>query len=440
MNYTEALDYLNSFVNYEELTSYDYKTSFKLERMRLLSSLLGDPHKDIKAIHITGTKGKGSTAAITASILKAAGFHTGLYTSPHLISFRERIKLDGGDIEEGAVAELVEEVKGAVEASGRKDYTFFELYTAAAFLYFKKKKTDIAVIEVGLGGRLDATNLLQPLVACVTPISFEHTNLLGPTLEDIAGEKAAIIKEGCVCVSAPQPEAAERIITSECEIRGVRLYRLGKDILYESLDGKSGKEFFNVFGAFTEYPNLEMGLLGEHQVMNAATAIGIIEALRHYDITIPVENVRRGVAEVSWPARMEVAGLNPTIILDGAQNGESAAALKKAVKKRFSFERLILVLGVSKDKSIPAICGELGEISDEVILTKADNVRAEEPLAIKKYINEKTHITYNVDEAMDLSRMIAGKNDLILVAGSFFVIGEVKKIQNAKLLYRLRRT
>lgn len=428
MTYCEAIDYLNSFVNYEELTSYDYKTSFKLDRMRLLSELLGDPHKGIRVIHITGTKGKGSTAAIASSILKASSMRTGLYTSPHLLSFRERIKIDGEEIAEGEVADLVEEVGRAVEHSGRKDFTFFELYTAVAFLYFKAKKTDIAVIEVGLGGRLDATNLVEPFVSCITPISLDHTHLLGPALADIAGEKAAIIKRGSVCVSAPQADEVRNIIRSACAARGVTLYEIGRDILYRSSCAKAGKELFEVSGVLREYPRLEMKLLGEHQVMNAATAIGAVEALELHGITISPEAVRKGIADVAWPARLETVQSRPAIVLDGAHNRESVIALKKAIKERFKFNRLILVLGVSSDKDIPAICRELDEIADEVILTKAAIARAQDPRILKKYIcNSKTRLTDKVADAVELARRTSGEDDLILITGSFFVLGEAKE-------------
>ena len=426
MTYSEALKYLDSFVNYEELASYDYKSSFKLDRMQELSGLLGNPHKDIKTIHITGTKGKGSTAAIVSSILQSAGFKTGLYTSPHLISFRERIKIDGEEIKEGELTELIEEVKSAVDKTGRKDYTFFELYTAAAFLYFRNRKVDLAVMEVGLGGRLDATNLVEPLVACITPISLEHTHLLGSTLEDIAKEKAAIIKKGSVCVSAPQPDAVREIIASECKTKGVKLREVGKDIFYESNSGSSGGEKFSVFGLYGEYPHMEMGLLGEHQLVNAATAIGVIEALMSHNIVVPVEPVREGLKKVKWPGRLEIVGEKPLIVLDGAQNRASALALKNTVKKIFKFDKLLLILGISKDKDIPSICRELEEIADEVILTKADIFRAAEPASLEKHISKKKHITNSVKEAIRLGKRLSKKNDLILITGSLYVVGEAR--------------
>jgi len=433
MTYNEAIEYLNSFVNYEEIPSYDYKASFKLGRMRSLSELLGDPHKDLKTIHITGTKGKGSTAAIISSILKAANIKTGLYTSPHLISFRERIKVDDIEISEDEVAGLIKEVKSAVDKSKNKTFTFFELYTAVAFLYFKMKKVDVAVIEVGLGGRLDATNLVEPLMACITPISLEHTHLLGPTLRDIAKEKAAIIKKGSVCVSGPQADEVNEIIESECARKGVRLYRVGRDIFYEGIKTEAGKEVFNVIGIFGEYPYLEMKLLGEHQLVNAATAIGIIEGLRAHNIVVPASSIKDGLRSVEWPARLETVSRQPAVVLDGAQNKASAVALKNAMKRAFKYNKLILILGISKDKDIPEICRELDEVADEVILTKANIIRAEDPGLLREHINKNSHITGTVDDAIKMAKSIAKKDDLILITGSFFVAGEAKQIlQNAK--------
>lgn len=426
MTYREAIDYLNSFVNYEQIPSYDYKTSFKLDRIYSLLELLKNPHRDIKVIHITGTKGKGSVAAITASILKAAGMRTGLYTSPHLISFRERIKIDDDQIRESEVADLVEEIKAAVDKSKRSDYTFFELYTALAFLYFRMKKVDFAVVEVGLGGRLDATNVVSPLVACITPISLEHTCQLGSTLQEIAKEKAAIIKRGCVCISGPQLSEAREIIGLGCRTKGVRLYQVQKDIFYEGVGIQEDRECFNILGIFGEYPRLGMRLLGEHQIINAATAIGIVEALRFHNIVILSASIREGVDNVSWPGRLEVIGQRPLVVVDGAQNRASAIALKDAVMRIFKFNKLILILGISKDKDIPGICRELEAISDEVILTKASSFRAEDPHFLKRYINKKFHITDKVEDAIELGKRISEDDDLILITGSLYVVGEAK--------------
>jgi len=428
MTYTESIEYLNCFVNYEHISSYDYKTSFKFERMARLLEILNNPHKYIKTIHIAGTKGKGSTAAIVSSVLQKAGFKTGLYTSPHLVSFRERIKINQDLIKEEDIAALVKDVKEAVDKSKENGFTFFELYTAVAFLYFKLKKVDLAIIEVGLGGRLDATNVVNPLVACITPISLDHTQHLGSTLEEIATEKAAIIKKGCVCVSGVQADEVKNIIKNRCNEEGVRLYEADKDIFYKSLGVIKGREHFNIKTQLSEYNNLEMGLLGEHQLENAATAIGIIESLRTYDISIPSECIKEGIKDVNWPGRLEVLSKKPLTIVDGAQNKASAAALKKAIKTRFKFKRLILILGISKDKDIKGICEELTHISSSVILTKAQISRAEDPDRLKSYLRNKIYLTDNISEAITLSKRIAKDGDLVLITGSLFVVGEAREI------------
>jgi dihydrofolate synthase/folylpolyglutamate synthase len=427
MTYKDAITYLNSFVNYEQLSSYDYKTSFKLERALELFALLDNPENNIKTIHLTGTKGKGSTAAMTASILEAAGMKVGLYTSPHLVSFRERIKINGSDITEDDVAQLTEEVKAAVDRSQRTDFTFFELYTALAFLYFKRENVDYAVVEVGLGGRLDATNVIRPLVTCITPISLEHTQYLGSTLEEIAREKAAIIKRGCVCISGPQPEPVREIIRSATDQEGVRLFEVGNNIFYESLGIHDRREVFSVVGIYGEYGYLTMGLAGEHQIVNAAAAIGIVEALRFHDIVITATAIREGFNRLQWPGRLEVAGEQPLIILDAAQNKASAAALSNAVTRAFRYSRLILILGISSDKDIPGVCGVLERLSDEIILTKADNVRAKNPSELKEYFHKPVHLTACVADALTRAKMMASADDLILITGSFFVIGEAKE-------------
>ena len=448
MTYQEALQYLNSFINYEKLDDYDYKECLKLDRMKKLAGLLGNPQDEIRGIHIAGTKGKGSTAAFLHSILKNAGFEVGLYTSPHLISFRERIRISDELISEKDLSRLAETIKDAVRGMGDERPSFFEVYTGVAYLYFKEKGVDFAIYEVGLGGRLDATNIIDPLVSAITPISYEHTQKLGNTLREITGEKAGIIKENRICISAPQEEEALKVIKMICMEKKARLILIGKDILFEELYCDGEREVFNVFGLFNEYPVLESGLLGSHQVVNAATAIGITEALRFYGITISLEAVRNGVRDARWDGRLEVFSKRPFVILDGAQNRASANALARAIKRTFSakggsasggrYRNLILVLGVSKDKDIVGILEELTPISDSFILTKSKVAeRALEPSLIKARIKERREeavLTSGVEEALTIARSKAGSDDLILVTGSLFVVGEAKTWLNQKTL------
>ena len=264
MTYQEALHYLNCLTNHEKKEDYDYALSFKLDRMRDLCFLLGEPQKAVKSIHVAGSKGKGSTAAIIHSILTAAGFRTGLYTSPHFDSFRERIRIGGELISESDVGELLDVVKAAVDKMVDNKPTFFEIYTALAYLYFKKEKVRFAVYEVGLGGRLDATNVIEPLVSVITPISYDHMNILGDTLSKIAYEKAGIIKQDGVCVSAPQEKEALAIIEEICEEKNAQLVLIGRDILYKELDASDEEEVFKVSGFFGKYENMHMKLLGAH--------------------------------------------------------------------------------------------------------------------------------------------------------------------------------
>ncbi len=430
MTYPEALKYLDSFINYEKKDGYNYKESFRLDRMEALARDLGDPQLSVKSIHIAGSKGKGSVSAITHSILKSAGLNIGLYTSPHLDNFRERIRLNDSLIGEGDVARLVEKIRPMIDDKVGAKPSFFEVYTALAYLYFSEEAADLAVYETGLGGRLDATNVLKPLVSAITPISYEHTDKLGSTLGEIAFEKAGIIKSNSVCVTSHQEKEAGDVISSACSRMGVKLIEVGKDILFEEVSCDDKGSLFNVSGIFGKYPMLECGLLGSHQIANAALSIGVIESLRFSGIKISEDAVRVGIKTAVWPGRLEVVSRRPLVVLDGAQNRASAKILAGAVNKIFKYEKLKLVLGVSKDKDIEGIIEELVPMSDSVIVTKSKIVeRAADPALIKAMIKTSKSIitTSCVDEAMDAALSQAGPHDLILVTGSLFVVGEARK-------------
>ena len=433
MNYKEAVRYLNSFIDYEKI-GYRDRQAFKLDRMRCLARLFGNPENSFPAIHVTGTKGKGSIAAFTANILKEAGFNTGLYTSPHLVTPRERIKLNGEMINEHDFTYHAERIKRKLERE-KLDFspTFFEIYTILAFNYFKAKKINYAVIEVGLGGRLDATNIVSPLVAVISPISREHTLILGNTLEKIAREKSGIIKKGCVLVSAPQKEGALSVIRKKCKSLATPLVLIGKDIDFKEIHHDCEKEVFNIMVAPGEYRHCVSRLLGYHQIVNSSCAVGAIEALKKKGARVSEENIKKGIETTINPGRFEIISKNPYIVLDGAQNRESARALKETVKRNLAFKRLILVLGISKDKDMKGIAGELAPLADIIILTKAKIARAEDPHVIKALIKNKNAIvTHFVSNAVKKAEALAGSEDLILVTGSFFVIGEAKEGKSAK--------
>jgi len=437
MTYPETIRYLEFFINYEAYTAYPYKKSLKLERIRDFLSVINNPQDSLSCIHIAGTKGKGSICAFITYILRQAGFKVGLYTSPHLSDFRERIRILNpkseirnpklefeGMISRAELTRLVKQLKPAIEKYNKKSQygplTFFEVYTALAFVYFKEKKVDFAVLETGLGGRLDATNTVKPLVCVISPLSYEHTDKLGHSLKEIAKEKVGIIKRAIV-ISAPQKKEAIDVIRKKCKQVHAKLYGVGKDITC-----KVGANV-EVKGLFNTYNRLKLRLLGRHQLINAATAIGAVEALRFYGANIGVDAIRKGLYNTLWPGRCEVIARNPRVVLDGAQNIASAKALKEAVKSNFRYKRLILVLGISNDKDLKGICHELRGLADEVILTRANSPRATKPEILAQYFKGKPlHITQSVKEAKDLAKAIAKKEDLVLVTGSLFVVGEFR--------------
>ncbi len=435
MTYREALKYLDSFVNFEKVESYGYKASLKLERMRRFVSLLGDPQKHTRSIHVAGSKGKGSTAVYVYSVLRQAGFNAGLYTSPHLITFRERIRINDELIGEVDLGRILGNIKETIESQMKEDRpTFFEVYTAIAYSYFKEKNVDFAVYEVGLGGRLDATNVIEPLACAITPLSYEHTDKLGHTLREIALEKCGIIKSGSICVSAPQEKEALQVIEDTCRVNNSRLILIGRDIKFEEVQSSDEKEVFNVFGLFGEYLLLTSKLIGSHQMINASVAIGVVEALKLRGITIPADPIRNGIENARWPGRLEIINRRPFIVLDGAQNRESAKTLVSAIKKVFKYKKLILVFGVSKDKDVRGMFEEMLPICDAIVLTKSKVLnRALEPAKIKEEISNMEYgikdivLTYNTEEALKKALSIASPEDLVLITGSLFIIGEVKE-------------
>ena len=461
MTYQETIRYLESFINYEKVPSYPYKESLKLERIKDFLSSIGNPQYDLKCIHIAGTKGKGSTCAFVSYILKEAGFKVGLYTSPHLSDFRERIrilrpssnvlrqtseKVFEGMIPRRDLVGLVGRLKPAIKKFTKNSkfgpLSFFEVYTALAFVYFKAKAVDFMVLETGLGGRLDSTNTARPLVCGISPISLEHTQKLGNTLKEIAVEKAGIIQSHkvtksqshkLIVISAPQEKEALEAIKNRCKNTGAKLFEIGKDIIYQK--SKSG---FSVKGVFYKYPDLKIRLLGRHQITNACVAIGVIEALKNYNINISPTDLKKGLYNTVWPGRCEIIARRPLIVADGAQNVASIQALKKAVREKFKFNRIILVIGVSGDKDMEGISREITAFTDEAVLTRADNPRAmpvdKMEAVLKDYINGRYQITKtrSVREALAKAIQKSRKGDLVLVTGSLFVVGEARDILKKK--------
>ena len=456
MTYPEAVKYLDTFIDYERIPQYPYRQSLKLGRIKGFLKMLSNPQDDLKCIHIAGTKGKGSTCAFIASILRQAQFKTGFYTSPHLSSFRERIRILNpitnhqfpiaetdfeGMISQEELISLIERLKPYIEKySSQSQYgalSFFEIYTALAFMYFKEKKVDFAVLETGLGGRLDATNTVDSLIAAITPISHEHTKQLGVTLTEIASEKAGIIKnKNSIVISALQEREVIEVIRDRCEKQNASLYEIGKDIIFE--EGKSCQDYqcLNIDGAFGRLADLKIRLLGRHQLINAALAAAVVLALsRFYHARVNFEAIRNGLYNTTWPGRFEIILQRPLVILDGAQNLASAQALKEALIKNFPDKRIILVLGISQDKDIKGICQVFIPISNEVILTQVDNPRAADVDEIEKIISSQFTVHGSqifkvkmVDKALEFAKKKARRQDLILVTGSLFLVGQARDL------------
>lgn len=433
MDYRQALAYIYSFTDLEKSPSLLYNAAnYDLRRMETLLDLLGHPEREAPSIHIAGTKGKGSTAAMIASVLVAAGYRTGLYTSPHLHTLRERVQVDGQPIPEAALASLAGQVQPMVETThANSDYgrlTTFEILTSLAFLYFREQKAQFQVLEAGLGGRLDATNVVQPRLAMITPISYDHMDLLGQTLGQIASEKAGIIKPGCPLVLGPQPPQALEVLQGRCQQAGAQPVLVGQDVTWAQGPFDTAGQSIRVKGRLGEYC-LHLPLLGRHQAENAAAAVAALEVLREQGAAIDDEALGRGFASVRWPGRLEVLGQRPWLLVDGAHNGESARRLREAVADYFPGRRIVLVLGTSRDKDIVAMAQELAPLPQTVILTSSGNPRAaplQELLHIWEKLHQDVRLSPSVAEAVEHARRLAQATDVILITGSLFVVAEAR--------------
>lgn len=435
MNYKEAIRYISTYTDYEVVPRLPHNAAnYDLRRVVELLSRLGNPHLKARSVHITGSNGKGSVAAMIASALTASGYSTGLYTSPHLHTWRERIKVDDKLISEAEMVSLLEKARPEIEAInfearyGR--LTTFEILTVLAFAHFAQKKVDFQVLEVGMGGRFDATSVIIPEVSVLTPISLEHTDVLGRTLAAITSEKAAIIKPGGVCVTCLQPEEVNRVIEQTCYHCNARLIKAGKDVTWQTIAFNSDGQRLRVKGRLNEY-ELSIPLLGQHQLLNAAMAVATLEVLEEKGFKVSPDSIATGLARLDWPGRLQVLSQNPKFVVDGAHNPGAARRLKEAIGQYLSFDRAILVIGISNDKDIPGIAAELAPAFNTIITTQANHPRATAPERIAgefNRLNTDVRVTHSVAEALSLAKSIAGKRDLICVAGSLFIVAEA--IQN----------
>lgn len=447
INYQQALDYLYSFVDYSLTRNFrNSPDKFDLGRMAALLDLLRQPHQAYPVIHIAGTKGKGSTAALVASALRVEGYRVGLYTSPHLREFTERIQVNGQPIGTQALADLVDEIKPAVAQIER--LTTFEITTALGFLYFARQKADVAVVEVGLGGRLDATNVVTPLVSVITALSMDHMAVLGDTLAKIAFEKAGIIKPGRPVVTAPQRDDALQVIEQVCGQRHSPLFEIGREFKFtmqtHSLEGQT----FQVWREGGARYDLTIPLLGGHQVENATAAFAALQLAQEQGLKVSDEAIRRGFAEVVWPGRLEILNHEPVVMVDSAHNPDSALRLRQALDDYLPGRPVVMIFGASEDKDVTGMFVELMPRVSRLIATQSIHPRAM-PASHLVDLASPYHIPAQVvlpveaalAEAVRIAKADPTGQTVVIAAGSLFIAGAVREIwqtlaQNAALAHR----
>ncbi|MFP3869819.1 MAG: bifunctional folylpolyglutamate synthase/dihydrofolate synthase [Syntrophobacteria bacterium] len=417
-SYDNAINYLY------DLQKYGIK--FGLSSTRNLLQRLGNPHENLKAIHIAGTNGKGSTAAMLSAILSGAGHRVGLYTSPHLLRFNERFRINDQEAEDEEILEVFRGVRRVVDE--REPPTFFEMTTAMALSLFASKQVDWAILEVGMGGRLDATNVIQPQSTIITTISLEHQEFLGSTLKRIAREKAGIIKEQVPLVTAVNRADVLALIKVRCMEARAPCYRVGREIKVRTL----GQGRFAYRGLGWRLEDLYSPLAGRHQIANAATALGTLEVLERADhFRLTTEQISRGLARTNWPGRLEWLSRRPPVLVDGAHNYEGIVALCQALQEAYTYRRLIVVLGVMADKDLRRMLFKLAPLAERLILTRPRYERRAEPGLLLKLAGgfaERTVVIRSAQAALEKAVHLARQEDLVLVTGSLYFIGEVKEI------------
>ena len=459
MNYKAALAYVDQFIDYERSPDFARQTRlYNLNRISMLLDRLGNPQNRLRVVHVAGSKGKGSTAALIASVLRCAGYKTGLFTSPHLITPRERCRIDGHLIsEEDVTLYILEKLKSAIEIVSDSQFgrvTFFEIYTALAFCYFADKGVDFAVVEVGLGGRLDATNVVSPVTTVITPIGLEHTAILGETYADIAAEKAEIIKTACPVAFAPQHPEAQAVLENRATTRNAPIVSTGTISNCQLLNGTgANNDFIDVKQGFSSdtligqqfdlntesdnYLRLTIPFLGQHQLINAATAIAGIECLLQQGYDIPKTSIYDGFKQARWPGRMQIireASIAPSmVLLDGAHSPVSMKALCGAIQESFRYEHLIFIVSLMRDKDLTAIGEIISQTADSVIATQvsADNPRVMPAETIRdawQDMYKKVTVCPTPEQAIATALAAASPATLVCITGSLYLVGEALKV------------
>ncbi len=438
--YKEAIEYLFAQTDYEKQEKLRYNvTTFNLKRMEKLVSLLGNPHKKIHTVHIAGTKGKGSTATMLARMLEANDYKVGLYTSPHLVSLHERITVDAKMISESEMLGLLNRAYAPIEKIAKTEPpTFFEIMTALAFMYFADKKVDIAVIETGLGGRLDSTNVIKPKVVGITSLSIDHPHLLGDTIDSIAREKAGVFKRGVPAVTVQQEPAAMNVLRS-------RAITVKAPLSVTGGDGDGDIDFSQRFETSLEdgphtriclttptskFEHLRVPLHGKHQAINCGLALAMLDKLKSSGFEIDNDKATEGLHKVSLAGRMEMICDDPRIMIDAAHNAASIRALIHAIGQNIPYDSMVVIFGCNNDKDVEGMLRELQYGADKVIFTRSNSAKAMSPQDLADMYTEICGKMYqtalSLGQALQLAKSAVSREDLICITGSFYLIGQAK--------------
>lgn len=440
--YTKAINFLMSHTDYEKMRVVRYNTTtFSLDRMRTLLKHLGNPHTKFKSVHVAGTKGKGSTCHMLAGMLQSGGLKTGLYTSPHIVDMRERIRINGELIPHDRLVELVKRVESALKKMSADRPTFFEIFTAMSFCYFADEKVDIAVIETGMGGRLDSTNVITPEVCAITSISKDHMSVLGNSLTKIAEEKAGIFKREIPAVTCIQESDVAGVLKRVATTAKAPLQIVGQDIEFSyrfEITRPIGPHMrVCLTTESSRFEHLAVPLMGEHQAVNCGLALAVLDKLKQRGLAFDDAKALEGLAHVKIPGRLEVVSRDPHVIIDGAHNAASVQALFRGIGQHIPYDSMVVIFGCNCDKDIDGMLEQVSLGADKVIFTRStNNPKAADPHELSNVYTDRygkmAQVADSFAHAMEIAERAITREDLVTVTGSFYLIGEAKQFFEAR--------